>query len=310
MSPRRKVERNYDLFSVCAWYMPGVAGLFALLGWFLLGLVLGGVVMIILRLVLPGLPLCYSNLIVYPVQFLPVLMFVRLKGLQNSYFDEGRALDNRHFGQSGGAVLAVILAFATIALSVILEPLTALLPELDESIMETLEEMLDGPLWVNLLCMAVLAPVFEEWLCRGVLLRGLLYCDRGKDKPRGLAPALAITISAVFFGAIHGNLTQGLSAFVMGCLFGYVYYKTGSLKLTMLMHCVNNSFAVILPKIFEGNEYFEISESLSSLMPTGWYIAVYIVSLCVLVFAVMTLRKIPLGNPQGNIDPVPAIAER
>lgn len=33
----RKVEKNYDLFSGCAWYTPGVAGVFAVLGWFLAG---------------------------------------------------------------------------------------------------------------------------------------------------------------------------------------------------------------------------------------------------------------------------------
>ena len=78
----RKVEKNYDLFSGCAWYTPGVAGVFAILAWFLVGMIIGGLVNLGLLLFLPGFPLYYSMLIVYPVQFLPVLMYVRLKSMR------------------------------------------------------------------------------------------------------------------------------------------------------------------------------------------------------------------------------------
>ena len=83
----RKVEKNYDLFSGCAWYTPGVAGVFAVLGWFLAGMILGSLINIGLMIFLPGFPLYYSMLIVYPVQFIPVLMYVRLRSMRNSTFD-------------------------------------------------------------------------------------------------------------------------------------------------------------------------------------------------------------------------------
>ena len=64
--------------------------------------------------------------------------------------------------------------------------------------------------------MSVFAPILEEWLCRGVVLRGLLNYSRkgepGEDgSRRGMNPALAIAISAIFFATIHGNLWQGIS---------------------------------------------------------------------------------------------------
>ena len=52
-----------------------------------------------------------------------------------------------------------------------------------------------------------------------------------------------------FFAFIHFNPWQAIPAFMLGCLFGYVYYKTRSLSLTMLMHCVNNTLAVVLGQI-------------------------------------------------------------
>ena len=196
----RKVERNYDLFSGCAWYTPGVAGVFAVLGWFLAGMILGSLVNLGLLFFAPGFPLYYSMLIVYPVQFIPLLMYVRLKSMRNSTFDRGYALDSNHFGVGGGALTAILIAFGTIALALMLEPLMALMPDMDETLLRTMEQLLDGPLWVSLLSMCVFAPVLEEWMCRGIVLRGLLNFSRkgepGEDgSRRGVNPALARAIS-------------------------------------------------------------------------------------------------------------------
>ena len=309
----RKVEKNYDLFSGCAWYTPGVAGVFAILAWFLVGIIIGGLVNLGLLLFLPGFPLYYSMLIVYPMQFLPVLMYVRLKSMRNSTFDRGYALDSNHFGSKGGALTALLMAFGTVALAMMLEPLMSVLPDMDENLVRTLETLLDGPLWVSLLSMSVLAPVLEEWMCRGVVLRGLLNYSRkgepGEDgSRRGMNPALAIAISAIFFATIHGNLWQGISAFILGSFFGYAYYKTGSLKLTMLMHCVNNTVSVLSSKLPAFKD-LGADASLMDIIPTGTYVIIFIVSAAVLFLAVRYLSKISLKSVQGNCDVIPGADE-
>lgn len=305
----RKVEKNYDLFSGCAWYTPGVAGVFAVLGWFLAGMILGSLVNVGLLLFAPGFPLYYSMLIIYPVQFIPVLMYVRLKSMRNSTFDRGYSLDSKHFGPVGGALTAILMAFGTIALALMLEPLMALMPDMNETLVKTMEQLLDGPLWVSLLSMCVFAPVLEEWMCRGIVLRGLLNYSRkgepGEDgSRRGMNPALAIAISAIFFATIHGNLWQGISAFILGSFFGYVYYKTGSLKLTMLMHCVNNTVSVLSSKL-PAFENLGADASLMDIIPTGTYVIIFIVSAAVLFLAVRYLSKISLKSVQGNCDVIP-----
>ena len=309
----RKVERNYDLFSGCAWYIPGVAGVFAVLGWFLAGMILGSLVNVGLLLFAPGFPLYYSMLIIYPVQFIPVLMYVRLKSMRNSTFDRGYALDSNHFGAKGGALTAILMAFGTIALALMLEPLMALMPDMDETLVKTMEQLLEGPLWVSLLSMSVFAPVLEEWMCRGIVLRGLLNYSR-KGEPgensgrKGMNPALAIAISAIFFATIHGNLWQGFSAFILGSFFGYVYYKTGSLKLTMLMHCVNNTVSVVSSKLPAFKD-LEADASLLDIVPAGTYVIIFIVSAAVLFLAVRYLSKIKTDSPQGNCDVIPGADE-
>ena len=305
----RKVERNYDLFSGCAWYTPDVAGVFIVLALFLIGMCLGVIVNVLLSLAVPGFPLCYSMLIVYPVQFIPVLMYVRLKSMMNCTFERGYALDSNHFGRGGGAVTAILAALGTVALALMLEPLMSLLPEMDETLVETMERLLDGPLWVTLLSMSVFAPLLEEWLCRGVVLRGLLNYSRkgepGEDgRRRGMNPALAIAISAIFFATIHGNLWQGISAFILGSFFGYVYYKTGSLKLTMLMHCVNNTASVLSSKLPAFKD-LGADAGLLDIVPVKYYVIIFIVSAVVLFLALRHLSAIRTASPQGNCDIIP-----
>ena len=301
----RKVEKNYDLLSSCAWYTPDVGGLFAVLGWFLVGMILASLVVMPFMFA-DSIPMYYVMLIMYPLQFVAVFMFVRIKSSRNMAFDQGYALDSNHFGHWGGAVLAAAVVVGVIAAGMILELVNHYLPDTKGTIMEQMEQMMEGPLWVNLITMCIMAPFFEEWLCRGVILRGLLnYSHKntvstGDERSRGMSPALAIVISAVFFAAIHGNVWQGVTAFAIGCLFGFVYYKTGSLKLTMLMHCANNTLAVLMGKF--GSEAMKDAKSLVDVIPVWEYVIIFIVSAAVIWYIIDYLRKIEQPDPQGNSD--------
>ena len=303
----RKVEKNYDLISTCSWYTPDVGGLFAVLVWFLVGMILASIVVIPFMFG-DSMPLWYTMLIMYPLQFVAVFIFVRLKSSRNMAFDTGYALDSNHFGKWGGLGLAAAVVIGTIATATMLELVNHYLPDTEGSLMEQMEKMMEGPLWVNLITMCVMAPICEEWLCRGVILRGLLNFEpktpRAEgERRRGLSPSLAIVISAIFFAAIHGNVWQGVTAFAIGCLFGYVYYKTGSLKLTMLMHCANNTMAVLSSKF--APEELKDAKSMVDTMPS-WEYAIFFVASAVLVwYLVRYLKTIPLQDPQGNCDIIP-----
>ena len=277
----RKVEKNYDLLTSCSWYTPDVAGLFAILGWYLVGLLIAGIVTAPLMF---GhvLPLYYVMLILYPLQFVAAFIFVRIKSSRNMTFDTGYALDSNHFGKWGGWKLGIAVAVATIAAGIMLEVVNQ-----------------------YLLTVAIMAPICEEWLCRGVILRGLLnYTPKSpaeqSERQRGMSPALAIVISAIFFAAIHGNIWQGITAFAIGCLFGYVYYRTGSLKLTMLMHCVNNALAVFIGKF--GSDKVADAKSILEVIPAWEYAVLFVLSGAFIWFLINYLKTIELQDPQGNCD--------
>jgi membrane protease YdiL (CAAX protease family) len=81
---------------------------------------------------------------------------------------------------------------------------------------------------------------------------------------------------------IHLNPWQAIPAFILGLLFGLVYYKTGSLKLTMLMHCANNTLAAIFSRI----PAFQDAESFIDVMNPWTYAGI---CLCCLAFIAATI---------------------
>ena len=296
---RRKV-RNYNVFAGHAYYTPAVKGMFVLLLLLLLGALIGSLVTALLMLVYGNsFATEYGTLVSYPIMFIPPMMYAGYKSRSNAVFEQGYALDSNHFGKTGGWVCALMAAVAVLAAAFMTDFINAQMPPMPEWLEEALTSMTQGTLWVNLLCVSVFAPLFEEWLCRGMVLRGLLNA-RKYDGSQRIAPAWAIVISALFFAVIHLNPWQAIPAFILGCLFGFVYYKTGSLKLTMLMHCVNNTFAVIAGQI---ESLAEMETWMDVLSPKQYWV-IFAGCALLLILIVREFGKIPLRSPAGNCDPV------
>ena len=256
---------------------------------FLLGALLGNLIISVLSLTLSAqFALEYGTVISYPLMFVPPMLYASYQSRKNelsSWAEDGSPLagiplDCNNFGRLGGWWLALIAAIATMAASFMAEPINALLPEMPEMLKKAMEQLTEGPLWISLLSVSIFAPLFEEWLCRGLVLRGLL---------QKMNPFSAIAVSAAFFAILHMNPWQAIPAFILGLLFGYVYYKTGSLKLTMLMHCVNNTLAVVLTRIPSLSD----AETFMDIMSPWAYICIYIASILFVAAALITFKSLP-----------------
>lgn len=277
---RHTGRSNYDLFSTYSHYLPGYGGMVMLLVLFLIGAVIGSIVLIPFTLIYPESAMTYGNIISYPLMFVPPMIYASVKSRSDSVFGISRPLNSNNFGERGGFWMAVIVSIATLAAGYAAEPISALLPPMPESMELLMENMLEGPLWVSLLSVSVFAPFFEEWLCRGIILRGLL---------QKKSPAVAIIVSAAFFAVLHMNPWQAIPAFLLGLLFGYVYYKTGSLKLTMLMHCVNNTFALIISRI----PVLKDADTFMDVLCPWKYTCVYIAAVLFILSTIVILKGIP-----------------
>ncbi len=89
-----------------------------------------------------------------------------------------------------------------------------------------------GAAWFGPILAVVVAPLAEETIFRGLILRGLL----GRWKPWA-----AITTSAALFALMHFNPAQTPVALGLGLVLGWIYYRTRSLGLCMLGHALNNA---------------------------------------------------------------------
>jgi hypothetical protein len=84
---------------------------------------------------------------------------------------------------------------------------------------------------------AVIAPVLEEVLFRGYLQTSLM---------QHMKPWLAILVASATFGAVHLQPFAFPVLTALGAVFGYLYHKTGSLKVNIILHVINNGIAYIL----------------------------------------------------------------
>ncbi len=86
----------------------------------------------------------------------------------------------------------------------------------------------------------VIAPIAEEILFRGLILKYSGKC---------LLTPLAIIFQAVLFGLYHGNVIQGLYAFVLGSVLGVIACSSGSLIPGMIFHIALNASLLIVPEL-------------------------------------------------------------
>ena len=146
--------------------------------------------------------------------------------------------------------------------------------EMDENTQQILTSLMKEP-W-GYVAVGILAPLAEEVVFRGAILRTLLGIMSKKNH------WVAIMISAAIFGVVHANLAQFINALLMGLLLGWMYYRTGSLVPGILLHWVNNTMAYVLTNImpqsdgklidlFHGDEktmYYAVGFSLCIMIPS------------------------------------------
>lgn len=279
---------SYDLFSSYSHFLPGVGGLFGIFALFMLGALLGNILVLGLQFISPEFAKEYGIIISYPLMFIPAMLYASAKSRFDENFTPGFKMDSNNFGRFSGIQIAAIVTVATLATAFMTDAISSLMPPMPEWLEATMKELLHAPFWITLISVSVFAPLFEEWLCRGIVLRSLL---------TKYSPATAIIVSAVFFAIIHFNPWQAIPAFILGLLFGYVYYKTGSLKLTMLMHCANNTMAAVFSRI----PALEEAKSFIDVINPWTYAGIFICSAAFVVAAIIVFAGIPHkeGNPGG-----------
>lgn len=110
------------------------------------------------------------------------------------------------------------------------------LSSVDASYEQTMNAMYSAPLFLQILCLAVLVPISEEYVFRGLFFKRL---------ESSTTFVYAMLYSSLVFGILHINLVQMIYGFILGMMLAYVYEKYGSLKAPVAAHMAMNLLSVL-----------------------------------------------------------------
>lgn len=156
------------------------------------------------------------------------------------------------------------------------------LESLDPDAAASLESLVGGPFIFTLLAIGVIAPIGEELIFRGAILRLL--------KTR--MPAYgAVFVQALLFGFYHLNLVQAPPTAVLGIFLGLVVLYTGSLWPAIIIHIVNNSLAISLSQLGAGQDAAAQAAQAAAKPGPLYFILIALVALTLVVLQLKKLKE-------------------
>lgn len=190
-----------------------------------------------------------------------------------------------------GSLIAPII-FLGFGLNIIISVVMELLPvseDIMNSYIQSSKSLSQGNMIVNVIAIAIVAPIVEELIFRGLVLTRF---------QKGMPTVVAAILSSLLFGLVHGQILWMSYAFVLGLILSFVFIRTKSLVSSILLHFAFNSFSACLMVL-------KIEEFQDNLIPAFIIIGsvVFIISLIlILVFTKKDKNKIE------NIDNVEQVA--
>ncbi len=138
--------------------------------------------------------------------------------------------------------------------------------------------------FLTFLTTVILAPVLEELMLRGLTVHIL--------RKTGWKFWIVNVLQAFLFGLMHMNLIQGIYAFLLGLLMGYVYNRYDSLWAGMLFHLGFNLSGTFLVPLLTVDEEANVLH--------GWDLAVYIVGVLLFLAVGYLMYKDLSGKEQAK----------
>ena len=112
-----------------------------------------------------------------------------------------------------------------LAAGVVIDPIVSLLP--------SSSQFVGAGFWA-VLTSVFFAPLFEEFIFRGLILESLLRRHRR---------LISVLISSMLFAIVHFDPAVMVTAFVSGVILGTIYLHTSSIFSVIILHAINNAVA-------------------------------------------------------------------
>lgn len=135
---------------------------------------------------------------------------------------------------------------------------------------------------IGVLAIAIVPGILEEFFFRGILQKNILLISKNHH--------FAIWITAIIFSFIHLQFYGFFPRMIMGVLFGYIFYWSGSLTYPIIAHIFNNFFSLTL--FYAANEGLfgpEFKVDINSSPDIPLYVIIF--SFFIFSFLIVSLRK-------------------
>ena len=135
---------------------------------------------------------------------------------------------------------------------------------------------------IGVLAIAIVPGILEEFFFRGILQKNILLISKNHH--------FAIWITAIVFSFIHLQFYGFFPRMIMGVLFGYIFYWSGSLTYPIIAHIFNNFFSLTL--FYAANEGLfgpEFKVDINSSPDIPLYVIIF--SFFIFSFLIVSLRK-------------------
>jgi len=113
--------------------------------------------------------------------------------------------------------------------------------DLPDYMAQDFADLAHNPIGILVLC--IIAPIAEEYLIRGVVMRKMLRWN--------ISPWYAIIGSSIMFGLTHINPAQIPGAIIMGIVMAWMCYRTRSLIPGIIIHITNNTLCLIPEECYD-----------------------------------------------------------
>lgn len=242
--------------------------------------------------ILKGYPIV-STLLSYIILFIPAITFAYFKGKSTDQRPRYK-INAPSWGKLHPAILFMMLPFILAAFIVVCEPINSIIttPEWFDNIMKDTVSG-ESPV-ISFITTCICAATIEEFLCRGLMLRGLL-----ENK---YPPFKAILWSSFFFAILHLNPWQALPAFLFGLLFGWLYYKTRCIWIPISLHFLNNTASFVIYRLFPD---LPASVTIRDLVDNSQtYFAIFALAIGVLSIAFFIISKFVIKRNENEQEAV------
>ncbi len=185
----------------------------------------------------------------------------------------------------GAAVLVILMTYCVLPLASLMNLISMLF--VDNAVASVTSAAYENSLGLNLLFIAIIPALSEEFAFRGVIFHTL--------KKHGLW--FGVLMSALFFAMMHLNFNQFSYTIVIGSVMALTVLATGSIWGSVLVHFTLNANSVLLMKLLESltAEFGDVESELVDTAMELSYSNEELVAMIVIIGIVALIMLVPAG---------------